>query len=65
MFFCANPKIKNYDKLDLDIAFDLMKQGIQNGCTDLALQALGEPFMDKRLAEFVKEGKDLDMNMFT
>ena len=35
MFF-ANPKIKNYDKLDLDIAFDLMKQGIQNGCTDLA-----------------------------
>ena len=27
--------------------------------TDLALQALGEPFMDKRLAEFVKEGKRL------
>ena len=58
-FFCANPKIKNYDQLDLDIASDLMKQGIENGCTDLALQALGEPFMDKRLPEFVKEGKRL------
>ncbi len=58
-FFCANPKIENYDQLDLELAFDLMKQGIENGCTDLALQALGEPFMDKRLAEFVKEGKRL------
>ena len=58
-FFCANPKIKNYNQLDLDLAFDLMKQGIENGCTDLALQALGEPFMDKRLPEFVREGKRL------
>ncbi len=58
-FFCANPKIEHYDKLDTDIAYDLMKQGIDNGCTDLALQALGEPFMDKRLSEFVKEGKKL------
>ena len=58
-FFCANPKIEHYDKLDANIAFDLMKQGIENGCTDLALQALGEPFMDKRLSEFVKEGKKL------
>ena len=58
-FFCANPKIEHYDKLDTDIAFNLMKQGIENGCTDLALQALGEPFMDKRLSEFVKKGKEL------
>ena len=36
-----------------------MRQGIENGCTDLALQALGEPFMDKRLSEFVREGKRL------
>tara|TARA_Y100000816_G_scaffold266208_1_gene226597 strand:- start:4037 stop:5056 length:1020 start_codon:yes stop_codon:yes gene_type:complete len=58
-FFCANPKIEHYDKLDTDLAFDLMRQGIENGCTDLALQALGEPFMDKRLSEFVREGKRL------
>ena len=58
-FFCANPKIEHYDKLDTDLAIDLMKQGIENGCTDLALQALGEPFMDKRLALFVSEGKKM------
>jgi radical SAM protein with 4Fe4S-binding SPASM domain len=58
-FFCANPKIEHYDILDTSIAFDLMKQGIENGCTDLALQATGEPFMDKRLPIFVSEGKKL------
>ena len=58
-YFCANPKIKNYASLDIDLAFDLMRQGIENGCTDLALQATGEPFMDKRLADFVREGKKL------
>ena len=31
----------------------------KNGSTDLALQATGEPFMDKRLPEFIKEGKRL------
>ena len=56
-FFCANPKIQHYDSLDIKVAFDVMKQGRENGCTDLALQATGEPFMDKRLHEFVKEGK--------
>ena len=30
-FFCANPKIEHYDKLDTDLAFDLMRQGIENG----------------------------------
>lgn len=58
-FFCANPKIEHYDSLDLSLAFDLIKQGRENGCTDLALQATGEPFMDKRLHQFVKEGKKL------
>lgn len=58
-YFCANPKIKKYDALDLDLAFKLMKEAKDNGSTDLALQATGEPFMDKRLAEFVKEGKRL------
>ena len=58
-FFCANPKIEHYDQLDIDLAFDLMRQAIENGSTDLALQATGEPFMDKRLSEFVKEGKRL------
>ena len=58
-FFCANPKIEHYDQLDHELAFDLMRQGIENGSTDLALQATGEPFMDKRLPEFVKEGKKL------
>jgi len=56
-YFCANPKIEHYDSLDKDLAFDLIKQGKDNGCKDLALQATGEPFMDKRLHEFVKEGK--------
>ncbi len=59
-YFCANPKIRKYDSLDLNLAFDLMKQAKDNGSTDLALQATGEPFMDKRLPEFIKEGKRLN-----
>ena len=58
-YFCANPKIEHYDILETNLAYDLMKQAIENGCTDLALQATGEPFMDKRLADFVSEGKKL------
>ena len=58
-YFCANPKIRKYDALDLDLAFKLMKEAKENGSTDLALQATGEPFMDKRLPEFIKEGKRL------
>ena len=58
-YFCANPKIRKYDALDLKLAFNLMKQAKENGSTDLALQATGEPFMDKRLPEFIKEGKRL------
>ena len=58
-YFCANPKIEHYASLDTDLAYDIMKQAIKNGCTDLALQATGEPFMDKRLADFVSEGKKL------
>jgi len=58
-YFCANPKIREYDALDIDLAFKLMKEAKDNGSTDLALQATGEPFMDKRLPEFIKEGKRL------
>ena len=58
-YFCANPKIRKYDALDLQLAFKLMKEAKENGSTDLALQATGEPFMDKRLPEFIKEGKRL------
>ena len=58
-YFCANPKIKHYQSLETNLVYDLMRQGVENGCTDLALQATGEPFMDKRLADFVREGKRL------
>ena len=58
-YFCANPKIEHYDSLETDLAYDLMRQAVENGSTDLALQATGEPFMDKRLADFVREGKRL------
>ena len=58
-YFCANPKIENYHALEKDLAYDLMHQAVENGCTDLALQATGDPFMDKRLADFVREGKRL------
>jgi radical SAM protein with 4Fe4S-binding SPASM domain len=58
-YFCANPKIEKYHSLETDLAYDLMRQGLENGCTDLALQATGEPFMDKRLAKFVQEAKRL------
>jgi radical SAM protein with 4Fe4S-binding SPASM domain len=58
-YFCANPKIRKYDALNLELAFKLMKEAKDNGSTDLALQATGEPFMDKRLPEFIKEGKRL------
>ncbi len=58
-YFCANPKIREYDALNLELAFKLMKEAKENGSTDLALQATGEPFMDKRLPEFIKEGKRL------
>ena len=58
-YFCANPKIEHYDRLELDLAFNLMNQALKNGSTDLALQATGEPFMEKSLSEYVKEGKRL------
>ena len=41
-----------------------MKEAKDNGSTDLALQATGEPFMDKRLPEFIKEGKRLKYDLF-
>ena len=41
-----------------------MKEAKDNGSTDLALQATGEPFMDKRLPEFIKEEKDLSTIIF-
>lgn len=56
-YFCANPKIEHYDSLDFDLALKLMKEAKNLGATDLGLQATGEPFMDKRLADFVLEGK--------
>jgi len=58
-YFCANTKIKNFTSLDTNIVYDLMRQGIENGCTDLALQATGDPFMDKRLINFVDKAKKL------
>ena len=39
MLFFANPKIREYDALDIDLAFKLMKEAKVNGSTDLALQA--------------------------
>jgi radical SAM protein with 4Fe4S-binding SPASM domain len=59
-YFCANPDIEKYAALETDLAFDLMRQGIENGCTDLALQATGEPFFDKRLPNLISEGKRLN-----
>jgi len=56
-YFCANTKIEKFAALETDLAYDLIRQGAENGCTDLALQATGEPFMDGRLADFVREGK--------
>jgi len=56
-YFCANPKIEKYDSLNFDLALKLMKEARSFGATDLGLQATGEPFMDKRLADFVSEGK--------
>ena len=58
-YFCANPKIEHYASIETDLAFDLMRQAMENGTKDLALQATGEPFMDNRLADFVREGKRL------
>ena len=58
-YFCANPKIEKYDSLNFDLALKLMKEARSLGATDLGLQATGEPFMDKRLAEFVLAGKKI------
>ena len=56
-YFCANNKIEHYAAIETNLAYDLMKQAYVAGCTDLAFQATGEPFMDKRLTDFVSEGK--------
>ncbi len=58
-YFCANPKIEKYDSLNFELAIKLMKEAKILGATDLGLQATGEPFMDKRLADFVSEGKKM------
>lgn len=58
-YFCANPKIEKYDSISFDLALKLMKEAKNLGATDLGLQATGEPFMDKRLADFVLAGKKI------
>ena len=58
-YFCANTKIEKFASLETDIIYDLMRQGVENGCTDLALQATGDPFMDKRLVQLVAKAKKL------
>lgn len=58
-YFCANTKIKKYASLDTDIIYDVMQQCVKNGSTDLALQATGDPFMDKRLVNIVDKAKSL------
>jgi radical SAM protein with 4Fe4S-binding SPASM domain len=58
-YFCANPKIEKYDALNFELALKLMKEAKSLGATDLGLQATGEPFMDKRLADFIVEGKKM------
>lgn len=58
-YFCANPKIEKYESLNFDLALKLMKEAKSFGATDLGPQATGEPFMDKRLADFVLQGKKI------
>jgi radical SAM protein with 4Fe4S-binding SPASM domain len=58
-YFCANTKIDKFASLETDIIYDLMRQGVENGSTDLALQATGDPFMDKRLVKLVDKAKEL------
>ena len=64
-YFCANNKIEHYAAIETNLAYDLMKQAYVAGCTDLAFQATGEPFMDKRLTDFVSEGKRIGFDYFT
>ena len=58
-YFCANIKIEKFASLETDIIYDVMRQGVENGSTDLALQATGDPFMDKRLLKIVDKAKKL------
>ena len=58
-YFCANVKIEKFASLETDVIYDVMRQGIENGSTDLALQATGDPFMDKRLVKLVDKAKNL------
>jgi MoaA/NifB/PqqE/SkfB family radical SAM enzyme len=58
-YFCANVKIEKFASLETDVIYDVMRQGIENGSTDLALQATGDPFMDKRLVKLVDKAKKL------
>ena len=56
-FFCSNPRTKKNFYLKKELVFRLMREAYENGTTDIALYATGEPFMHKDLAEMVREAK--------
>ena len=61
-FFCSNSKVKKKLFLDTKLAIRLMNEFHDNGTTDIALHANGEPFLHKDLALMTSEAKRIGIN---
>ena len=61
-FFCGNAKTDNNVLLDKNLVFRLLKEAMDNGVTDVALYATGEPLLHPDLAEMTREAKRLGIH---
>lgn len=57
--FCSNTRMASKAVMETDMVFRLLAEGYENGAREVGLYATGEPFVAKRLPEFVAEAKRL------
>ena len=57
--FCSNPRMANKTAMDPTLVLRIMREAYDAGAREVGLYATGEPFLAKRLPEFVKEAKDI------
>jgi len=55
--FCSNPRMANKTAMDPTLVLRLLREGYEAGARQIGLYATGEPFLAKRLPEFVSEAK--------
>lgn len=56
-FFCSNHRISKKENLDTELLYKVLKECRDEGTTDIAFYATGEPFIRKDLAKIVRYAK--------